>query len=153
MTTHKEIMEEVTRLVSEGVSVTLPVDGRSMLPFIVGGRESVILRKPGHLKKGDIVLAWVDGTRYVVHRIIDIDGEDIILMGDGNLVATERCTAADIKALATHTVADGANPHYLYTPGRRWAAWLWGNLLPVRRYLLQLISMKHKILYHKTIKA
>ena len=41
-----EIIEEAIRLVEDGVSVTLPVDGRSMLPFIIGGRESVILQKP-----------------------------------------------------------------------------------------------------------
>ena len=83
--TDDEILEEVVRLLSEGVSVTLPVDGRSMLPFIIGGRESVILKKPQRLKKGDVVLAWVENCRYVVHRIISIDGNRVTLMGDGNL--------------------------------------------------------------------
>jgi hypothetical protein len=40
------ILKEAIRLVEEGVCVTLPVDGRSMLPFIIGGQESVILQKP-----------------------------------------------------------------------------------------------------------
>ena len=78
--TDNEIIEEAIRLVEEGVSVTLPVNGRSMLPFIIGGRESVILQQPptqgeprqnaAPLKVGDVVLAWVEGNRYVVHRII-----------------------------------------------------------------------------------
>ena len=42
--TDNEIINEAIRLVEEGVSVTLPVNGRSMLPFIIGGRESVILQ-------------------------------------------------------------------------------------------------------------
>jgi len=71
--TDNEIIEEACRLVREGVNVTLPVKGRSMLPFIIGGKESVILHRPGLIDVGDVVLAWVDGCRYVVHRIIRID--------------------------------------------------------------------------------
>ena len=79
MTDH-EIIEEAIRLVDEGISVTLPVNGHSMLPFIIGGKESVVLQKPDKLKVGDVVLAWVDNSRYVVHRIILFDGRNVILM-------------------------------------------------------------------------
>ena len=40
--TDNEIIEEACRLVREGVNVTLPVTGQSMLPFIIGGKEGVI---------------------------------------------------------------------------------------------------------------
>jgi hypothetical protein len=130
------IIEESIRLVEDGVSVTLPVDGRSMLPFIIGGRESVILQKPLAPKVGDVVLAWVEGGRYVVHRIIRIEGKNITLMGDGNIVGTERCTINDIKAIATHVVdADGAL-HYLYNRWRKLGAKVWFWLRPIRRYIL-----------------
>ena len=130
------VIEEAIRLVSDGVSVTLPVSGNSMLPFIIGGRESVILRKPAELKVGDIVLAWVDNYRYVVHRIIHFDGDSVILMGDGNIKGTERCKLADVKANATHVVGADEKMHYLYTPRRCRAAKLWWHLRPIRRYLL-----------------
>ena len=42
--TDNEIIEEAIRLVREGVSVTFPVNGHSMLPFIIGGKENVILQ-------------------------------------------------------------------------------------------------------------
>ena len=35
--TDNEIIEEAVRLAREGVNVTLPVKGQSMLPFIIGG--------------------------------------------------------------------------------------------------------------------
>ena len=58
--TDNEIIEEAIRLVREGVNVTLPVKGLSMQPFIIGGKESVILRGPGGvIDVGDVVLAWV----------------------------------------------------------------------------------------------
>ena len=54
-----EILESAISLVEEGVSVTFPVKGWSMLPFIIGSEESVILMKPERLAVGDVVLAWV----------------------------------------------------------------------------------------------
>lgn len=130
------IIEEAIRLVEDGVSVTLPVNGNSMLPFIIGGKESVILQKPMLSKKGDVVLAWTDGCRYVVHRIIAIEGEAVTLMGDGNLSGTEHCTLKDVKAKVTHVVGADERPHDLYCRWRRVAARLWWHLRPVRKYLL-----------------
>lgn len=136
MINDKLIIEEAIRLVDEGVSVTLPVNGQSMLPFIIGGKESVILQKPVELKVGDVVLAWVDGNRYVVHRIISISGNDVTLMGDGNIIGTERCTLSDVKAIATHVVSADERIHDLNDRWRMWGARLWFQLRPVRRYLL-----------------
>lgn len=130
------IIEEAIRLVEDGVCVTLPVKGHSMLPFIIGGQESVILQKPVQSKKGDVVLAWVNGGRYVVHRIIAIEGEAVTLMGDGNLSGTEHCTLKDVKAKVTHVVGADERPHDLYCRWRRVAARLWWHLRPVRKYLL-----------------
>ena len=135
------IIEEAIRLVNEGVCVTLPVDGRSMLPFIIGGRESVILQPPGLTAVGDVVLAWVEGGRYVVHRIIRIDGENVTLMGDGNLVGTERCTLSDIKAKATHVVDGDGAMHDLYNRWRKLGAKVWFWLRPIRRYLLAIYRL------------
>lgn len=143
--TDDEILEEVVRLLSEGVSVTLPVDGRSMLPFIIGGRESVILKKPQRLKKGDVVLAWVENCRYVVHRIISIDGNRVTLMGDGNLVGTERCTIDEVKAVATHIVDADDVRHDLYCLWRRIGSKVWWYLRPFRRYLLAIYRRAKKI--------
>lgn len=136
MITEERIIEEAIRLVDDGMSVTLPVDGHSMLPFIIGGRESVILTKPTTSEVGDVVLAWVNGCRYVVHRIIRIEDEHVTLMGDGNIVGKEYCTIADIKARVTHVVDDKGKPHDIYVPWRRQAAKLWWYLRPLRRYIL-----------------
>ena len=131
-----EIIEEAVRLAREGVNVTLPVNGNSMLPFIIGGKESVILHSQGGIVDvGDVVLAWVDGCRYVVHRIIHIDGDRITLMGDGNLT-TEHCTLSDIKARVTHVVDAKDKTHYLYNRWRMLGAKVWYWLRPIRRYLL-----------------
>ena len=134
--TDNDIIEEAIRLVREGVNVTLPVNGNSMLPFIIGGKESVILHAPGLIDVGDVVLAWVDGNRYVVHRIIKLDYDRVTLMGDGNVAVTEHCRLNDIKARVTHVVDSKDRTHYLYNRWRMLGAKVWYWLRPIRRYLL-----------------
>lgn len=135
-----KIIDEAVALVNDEYSVTLPVAGRSMLPFIIGGRESVILAPPVGLKRGIVALAWVEDRRYVLHRIERIDGERVTLMGDGNLAGREHCRLSDVKAMATHVVDSRQRRHYLYTPCRKVASEIWWMLLPIRRYLLKLIK-------------
>lgn len=130
------VIEEAVRLVQKGVTVTFPVTGQSMLPFIIGGKESVILHRPVLIAVGDVVLAWVDGNRYVVHRIINIDGDRVTLMGDGNVRGTEHCLLKDIKARVTHVVDAKDKTHYLYNRWRMLGAKVWYWLRPIRRYLL-----------------
>ena len=99
-----KIIQEAVRLVEEGICVTLPVEGRSMLPFIIGGKDSVLLEKPTKVEIGDVVLAWVEQCRYVVHRIIAVNGDEVTLMGDGNIRGVERCRKDDIKATVSYVV-------------------------------------------------
>lgn len=131
-----EIIRNAVMLVNEGMRVTFPVKGYSMLPFIIGGRESVDLVKPEQLRVGHVVLAWVEGCRYVVHRIIRIDGDQVTLMGDGNVAGVEHCQLDEVAALAVNVVTPRGSHHPLYSPWRVHASRLWWQLLPVRRWIL-----------------
>lgn len=133
---NNDILGDVIKLVDEGQRVTLPVNGYSMLPFIIGGKESVELVKPEKAAVGDVVLAWINGCRYVVHRIIRIEGNQVQLMGDGNLTAEEYCTISDVKARAEYVITPHGKRRYLYTPQRLRFSRLWSKLLPVRRWIL-----------------
>lgn len=128
-------IENVKMLVDEGRKVILPVKGNSMLPFIIGDRDSVELVKTEHVVVGDVVLAWVDGTRYVIHRVIQRDAAGhLTLMGDGNLDITEHCTEHDVVAKALYRVQPNGKKTPLYNNSTRVRAWR--SLLPVRRWLL-----------------
>ena len=133
-----EIIQNAIALVNEGLRVTFPVKGYSMLPFIIGSKESVDLVKPEHLEVGHVVLAWVEGCRYVVHRIIRIEGEQVTLMGDGNIAGVEHCTLSDVAALAINVVTPQGKHHPLYAPWRIKASRLWWRLLPIRRWILDI---------------
>jgi len=130
------LIPEIIKLIESGHTVTLRLKGVSMRPFLEDGRDKALLAKPTVFKVGDPVLAEVSKGRYVLHRIIDINGEDITLKGDGNL-ACEYCKTSDIKASVTGFYRKGRDT-LDRTDGLKWRIYskLWMALNPVRRYLL-----------------
>ena len=129
------LLGEVSRLVADGETVTIMTKGSSMLPFIVGGRDSVVLRKTDTLSVGMIALAFVDGCRYVLHRIISVEGDVVTLMGDGNIAGVERCRVGDIKAVAVQILTPRKHIDCMSRSHLRQAA-IWKSMLPVRRWIL-----------------
>ena len=130
--------------------VVLPVRGYSMLPFIVGDVDSVELVKPGLIEVGDVVLAWINGSRYVIHRVIKIDGDNLQLMGDGNLGGDERCKVSDVVAKAEYVVHPDGKRKYLYSPGMVRASRLWWMIKPLRRWILAIYRrtvLKYKLIH------
>ena len=128
------ILAEAIRLVKEGVSVTFPVKGNSMLPFIVGDRDSVILEKPSALQWGDVVLALVERDNK------QGNGSDVTVMGDGNLLLRERCKRSDVCAKVLQVVKPNGKKISFNSFWNRFAAKLWFFLLPFRRYLLWIFN-------------
>ena len=129
------LLEEVATLLDEGREVEIMSKGTSMLPFIVGGRDSVILRKEatGVQKPGDIVLARRSPGNYVLHRLISVDGDRVTLKGDGNVFGTEIVGRKDILGRVIAVVKPSGRK---CVPGN---AYLWRNLNPfVRRCFLAL---------------
>ena len=143
----------------EGKDVIFTPTGVSMRPFIEGGKDAVVLRKLPEVRIGDIILAAVQpptsnsvavqpptaqrsNIRYVLHRVIAIDGENVTLMGDGNIGTTEHCTLVDVLG----TVIRIENAHGRRKPltkGR-----LWYHLRRWRKIMLKVYRklLKLKIL-------
>lgn len=123
------LLEEVRRLLLEGKEVILMTKGGSMLPFIVGERDSVLLvhREGDIYRKGDVVLAEVEKERYVLHRVLALDGGRLVLRGDGNLTACEHCTPDDVLGRAVEIIGPSGKRRRI---GR---ARLWQSLCPFAR--------------------
>lgn len=129
------LLPEIAEMIAEGMTVTLKGKGNSMRPFIVGGRDSVVLSRACSLRLGDIVLAKTTDKRYVLHRIIQISGDDLTLMGDGNLKETEQTTTADVLAKVVKIIRKDCSVDADSLSERRKAA-IWKALLPIRRWLI-----------------
>ena len=125
------LLPEIVKLLEEGHTVT------SMRPFLEDGRDKALLVKAGgNPAVGAPVLAEIAPKHFVLHRIIDIQGDKITLMGDGNL-STEHCRASDIKADIIGFYRKGRK-ELDRTDGQKWKTYskIWMALTPIRRYLL-----------------
>lgn len=123
------LLEEAATLMAEGREVSFTPLGNSMLPFIRGGKDSVTLKANPAVKVGDMALVRLQG-RYVLHRVIAVDGERLTLMGDGNLIGTESCTQADVLGTVVSVQRNGRS-----IPAGNG---LWWRRIPrfIRRYIL-----------------
>lgn len=130
------LLPEIVKMLNEGHTVTLRLKGFSMRPFLEDGRDKALLTKPVNPKVGDPVLAEVGPKHFVLHRIIFIQGDDVVLRGDGNL-GTEQCKLKDVQGAVIGFYRKGRET-LDRTDGLKWRiySWFWTRLFPIRRYLL-----------------
>lgn len=130
--------EEIAQLLQEGNPVRVRIDGESMHPFIVGGKDEVLLIP--YDKKTPIELwscifyKWKG--HYMIHRFVGFQDSQYCMMGDGNLVQIERIEESDILGiLQTIYHADGSTQYCL---GKKWLCQgrYWFKFRKLRRFLL-----------------
>lgn len=122
-------------MLSEGKPYAIYVKGYSMRPFIEHTRDRVFLEKRNAYNVGDAVLAQIAPGHYVLHRIIEKDGDNLTLQGDGNLKGVEHCKEQDVSGVVTqyirpNRIIPADDPKLI----RRIK--LWRKLRPIRRFLL-----------------
>lgn len=132
------LIEEVARLLSDGHSVILVPKGRSMFPFIREGLDKVVLVPPNDLQVGKIVLAHFGG-KFVLHRIVAVDGNKLTLMGDGNISGTEEGVVNNVIGVVSEIITPDGR-HHKPSRGR---IWHWTS--PMRKYLLKVFRKWHKV--------
>lgn len=130
--------EEIAQLLQEGNSVRVRIDGESMHPFIVGGKDEVLLipyNKKTPIKLWSCIFYKWKG-HYMIHRFVGFQDSQYCMMGDGNLVQIERIEESDILGiLQTIYHADGSIQDCL---GKKWLyqGRFWFKFRKLRRFLL-----------------
>ncbi len=132
------LLSGAASFLDEGREVVIRVKGSSMLPFIRGDRDSVMLKKCDTLNVGDIVLVHL-ADRYVMHRIISREGDIFRMMGDGNIRGTESFRRENVLGKVIWIIKEDGRR---VRPGD---GRLWRALLPVRRYILGIYRRITKI--------
>ena len=117
-----------------GGSGRLIVTGSSMLPTLRQGRDSVVLKRPGTLQRGDIILYRRRSEQYVLHRIIRVREGGLLCCGD-NQWQTERVEQDQVLAVVTAVQRRGRS---FSTAGLCFRLWtvIWLALFPGRRPLI-----------------
>lgn len=138
-----DLFPDIQRFLSKGYKVKIDVYGYSMLPFIIGGRDKVVLKKKETYAQNDIVLAEIKPGFYVIHRIISIKNKRVTLMGDGNCCQTECCDQTYIIAKIITIIRNKKEIACDTFPMRR-KVYLWKQLIAFRKYLL----IMYRYYYH-----
>ena len=130
-----DFFPDVVAILNEGKRVTIPVKGFSMLPFIRGIRDLVVLEKRESYAPYDIVL-FRCGGRYVLHRILTVDGEHVDSVGDGVVKNTEKVLLQDIAGKVITILRDGKQAVDPDSPKQLRRARRWRRIRCIRRPLL-----------------
>lgn len=136
---NETLLTEVARLIAAGHTVTITVQGNSMNPFLVDGRDKITLGGflPEQLQPGKAVLARDATGRFVFHRIIRRNVDRLWLQGDGNTAQVEETRVGEVAGVMTEAIRKGK--HYPAN-GSVWRLYscCWRMLTPVRRWPLAL---------------
>lgn len=108
--------------------------GISMRPLFKTRRDMVIITPPpAEFKKYDVVLYTGAGNKYTMHRIIDIDGDTLIIRGD-NTYRRERVPVSNVIGILTEFNRRGKH-HTVEERGYKIYSRIWHYLYPVRHFL------------------
>ncbi len=130
--------------IEAGGCATFLLTGRSMRPFLEHERDHVVVitARGREIRRGDVVLARLSSDVFVMHRVWRIDGDSIVLRGDGNPYTTERCRRDDIVAVAVGFLrGKRRRPCALTSRAWRLHSALWPASPLCRRILLRLHRM------------
>lgn len=121
----------------EGKEIRLLVQGNSMLPFIIGGKDTVTLHpyQGEDLSLGTAAFYRWNG-KYMIHRLVEKDDRDYHFLGDGNIARIETVPRKEvIGILRTIHHPNGTETDATAQEWLRKGLW-WYRLRPLRRYIL-----------------
>jgi hypothetical protein len=80
---YADIIDVIREVLDSDGEIKIQPHGTSMLPLIVQGRDSVVLRKPKKIKKHDIIFYRRDNGQFVLHRVMKKSSDGtFVLLGD-----------------------------------------------------------------------
>ena len=141
------LFKNIEQLLNEGKSVELRCFGRSMQPYLRGEGEEVIIASPfseDELIPGAIVL-FRHHSHLICHRIIHRNGENLIIKGDGVIKKQEKALVSDVIGIIRTVIRDNENPVSTQSKAAKLYWRCWNRLSPVRKYLLYIFRLWHKI--------
>ena len=88
-------LEAAVSEIENGKRVKVLIEGSSMLPFIVGGKDIVEIEPCTQITIGDVLLFFYKG-HYIIHRLIVCNHGLFTFRGDANFKKSETITVEGI---------------------------------------------------------
>ena len=105
----EQLMPLIREQLSLGQAVRFSPRGTSMLPMLRQGIDQVVLSPlPEKLKRFDLPLYQRENGQYVLHRIVETEGETYICMGDNQFQKEPGLRREQMIAVVTAFYRDGS---------------------------------------------
>jgi len=143
----RDLMPLIRAALERDQGVRMTATGSSMFPFICSG--DVVELEPVRLTPGvgDLVLAQCppapDGERYVLHRVVRVEGGSFFLRGDSQKDCEGPFAGADILGRATVVYHNG-HARRIDRGFWRAAGLAWNRCAPLNVWLFQAIHQFRK---------
>lgn len=133
----EELMQLVREQISMGQVVRyLPFRGKSMLPMLREGKDSIELSPlPDRLKKYDLPVYQYPSGKYVMHRVVAVKDDYYICNGD-NLVQMEKIYPDQLVAIVSAFTRNGKRVE-VSDPGYRLYCRFWCAVRPFRHFAMR----------------
>lgn len=137
-----QYMPVLREILSTGKEVSLTITGNSMSPFMVHGRDEILISPPaGSWKKGDMAFYQRSSGQYVMHRICRVDQEgNCFFVGDAQMVIEGPIEPSRIFGKITSVKRKGK----WIGPGDFWWEFfehVWLNMIPLRMVCIRLYGL------------
>lgn len=141
-----DFMPIIEERLSEGHSVELSPRGVSMLPLIREGKDSVVLSPVvGRLKKYDIPLYRRKGGVYVLHRVVAVDTDKYVMIGDNQFKYETGIDHSQIIAVVS-SIRRGGRLFSVEHPIYRIYVVLWHKSRPIRHLAFRALRKIKRII-------
>ena len=141
----KDIAAVIGEAIDRGQSVELSPRGKSMLPLLREGRDSVTLSPKGDmLRKYDLPLYRRADGSYVLHRVVRVRENDYVMCGDNQYINECGITHSQIIAVVTK-IRRGKRSFGVDDFGYRLYSALWCISRPVRHFVYRVIRKLKKV--------
>lgn len=134
--------ENIEQLVAIGERFKIMVTGYSMLPLLGYGRDVIVLRRVDQKEAivGRVAMFRSTDRHIIVHRVVALEGDEVIFQGDGNPYQRERCLRNEVIGVVEEVIREDGRTVSCTTQTWRLRERLWlCQPTVVRRYALAII--------------
>ena len=133
--------KKIEEVLAENGFVIVPIHGTSMKPLLKEGKSLVqIEQKDGRYERGDVVLFRKEDGTLVLHRIIDVQGNEYVVLGDHQYKEKEKIHFSQIIGCVSEYWTGGKQIHE-NSFGYRTYHVIWNGNLVIRRIVLALLRL------------
>lgn len=100
---------DIEKLLRKNKAIQIRPQGYSMYPFLVPGRDEVIIESvdPHKIKRGDVILYRRTGSILVLHRVYRHDKTGIYMVGDNQTEIEGPIREEQVKGILVGMVQNG----------------------------------------------